>query len=554
MNHALLIAIIAALLYAGIVTHPHVLDDQVLISNQPDVRDPTDLRTIFLGRYWGALHPEDKLYRPLTIWTISLNYRLNEILGLPGTHPAQYRITSILLHASASVLLYTFAMRIGLTPFAGYVAALLFAAHPIHTEAVVAAVNRSELLSLCFGLGFLMLHHARRHIWAGALCLLMALFSKESALMFLPLALWLDITHKRLYLPRFGAYLGVCALWFSLRHLSVSDIQMYIHPLDNPLVAAPLTHRLFTALAVQFEYLRLQILPIGLSSDYSYNQIPVLSSFFDWRILLLIAILIAGASLAWRMRATHPLLPFAAGGYAILFAATANVFFPIGTIMGERLAYAPSACFCLLVGYGLTHLPQKRALTLAWPLILILSALTLARNQVWASPDVFYRAQVHSAPNSAKAHSALAKNVFHAPSNNLDSAIVHYRRAVAILPDYYLAWNNLGLALQNTDDADGAMHAFERVLRWQENHTQARYNLGLLYQEQGDTARAIAAYETVISYDDTHLAAHNNLAVLYAQQGRISEARTLVERVLVLDPDYQPAHINLQNLRELETP
>ena len=554
MNHALLIAIIAALLYAGIVTHPHVQDDQVLIPHQPDLRNPANLRAIFLGRYWGALHPEDKLYRPLTIWTLSLNYRLNEILGLPGTHPTLYRITSILFHTGASVMLYAFALRIGLTPLAGYVAALLFAVHPIHTEAVVAAVNRSEIIALCFGMGFLMLHHERRYVWAGALCLLMALFSKESALMFLPLALWLDITHKRLHLPRFGAYLGACAVWFFLRHLSVADIPMSIHPLDNPLVAAPTAHRLFTALSIQFEYLRLQVIPIGLSSDYSYNQIPVLSSFFDWRILLLLSALIAGAYLAYRVRAAHPLVPFALGSYAILFSVTANVFFPIGTIMGERLTYAPSACLCLLIGYGLARLPSKRALALAGSLAILFSALTLARNQVWASPEMFYRAQVRSAPNSAKAHSALAKNVFHTPSGHLDSAIVHYRRAVAILPDYYIAWNNLGLALQSVGDLDGALYAFERVLRWQEDHTQARYNLGLLYQERGNISDAIAAYEGVITRDETHLAAHNNLAVLYAQQGRISEAFDLIERVLALDPDFQPAHVNLQNLRELEAP
>ncbi len=163
----LLISCLSCLLYANTLTNELVFDDQRLIEEQTAIRHPWDFVATFGGRYWGEIKKEDPLYRPLTIWSLALNYRVNRILSLPGEHPAGYRVANLLLHALASCALYRFLAQSGIAAGAGLAAALLFVTHPIHTEAVDAIANRSELLALGFGLTFLVLHGRRR--WIGAL-------------------------------------------------------------------------------------------------------------------------------------------------------------------------------------------------------------------------------------------------------------------------------------------------------------------------------------------------------------------------------------------------
>ena len=159
--YVLMIIVVALLGYARGVTHEHVLDDQALIPHQSVLKTSFDMKQVLLGRYWGDLRSQDTLYRPLTIWTLALNHWTNRLMGLPGEHVVVYRVTSVVLHACVSVLVFVFVRWLGWGGLVGFWAGLLFAVLPIHTEAVAVAVNRSEMLALGFGLGFLMWHQSR---------------------------------------------------------------------------------------------------------------------------------------------------------------------------------------------------------------------------------------------------------------------------------------------------------------------------------------------------------------------------------------------------------
>ena len=546
------IFLVAVCLYAGTITHEHVLDDLELIPNQPAIRDPWNVRDILLGRYWGVLREQDVLYRPLTIWTLGVNYWANEVMGLSGEHPAVYHSVNVLFHALVSGLACAFFVRLGVGIQIAWVVALLFAVHPIHTEVVAAAVNRSERLALGFGLGMLILHLGKRQmLWAGV-CFFCAMLSKESALLLLPLAVWMDWAMEgKMRWKQYGAYAMAIVGWFVLRSMATGDAVQAVLPIDNPLVEVGFISRLLTALWIQGEYLWLQILPWGLSSDYSFNQIAVVSTLWNAQVLGFGLVLVGGFVWAWRVRETFPVGLLALGGYGILFAVTSNVMLPIGTIMGERLAYGPSLFFCLLVGIGLCRLPKQWVWPVVMMLVLVLAGLTLGRNRVWANQGVFYRAQVVSAPNSAKAHYSVARGVYH-PNGDLDSARVHYEKAVALLPNYPDAWNNLGMILVDQGDLVGALNAYQTALEWHVGHVQARFNLAQLYQSQGGNTEAIRMYEQVLAQKPTHAAACNNLAVLYIQAGQIDAARVLLDRAIVLDPNYEAAQINRERLRLLE--
>ena len=201
-----LVALVACGVYANSVGNELVYDDRKLIPANELMQDPWRLDRILAGRYWGeVLHSHH--YRPLTVWTLAVNYRVNESLGLPGAHPAGFHLVNVALHAGASCALLLLALRLGLALPASLAAALLFAAHPVHTEAVAFITGRAEPLAMLLGASFLAWHHRGR--WMGAAALYGAsLLSKESAAAWLLVALWLDFCAARPLKARWRAWGG----------------------------------------------------------------------------------------------------------------------------------------------------------------------------------------------------------------------------------------------------------------------------------------------------------------------------------------------------------
>jgi tetratricopeptide (TPR) repeat protein len=150
---------LASFLYANSLHGGFTLDDKYVVMNNPVVRSAAlDLDRLLATDYWGTpitAAASHKSYRPLTVLTVWLNHRAH------GLDVRGYHVVNVLLHALASVLVFYVAkaiMRIGAPagvsdraqhPTAAW-AALLFAVHPVHVEAVANVAGRAELLSACF--------------------------------------------------------------------------------------------------------------------------------------------------------------------------------------------------------------------------------------------------------------------------------------------------------------------------------------------------------------------------------------------------------------------
>ncbi len=551
MKPFLLIACIACLLYVNTVSNGLIFDDQRLIEEQQEIRDPWDLGTIFGGRYWGEIKEKDPLYRPLTIWSLALNHRANRLLGLPGEHPAGYHLVNMLLHALVGCVLYRLLMQIGIAAKGSLATALLFVAHPIHTEAVAAIVNRSELLAALFGLTFLTLHARRK--WIGAFCYLLAVWSKESAAVFFPLAIWTDTCpggkQRKWPFTHYGSYGLVLVVWLGLRSLVIGDRSLMVPKLDNPLVEASLAERILTAGRVQFDYLRLQLWPAGLSSDYSFNQIPVVTGGLDPRFLGFVGLLIAALLASWILRKKHPVVAFSVIGYAVLFSPTSNFLFPIGTIMGERLAYAPSIFFCLLAGYGMWELYRrvgKPAAVLLALVLILYGGITVNRNRAWANAEVFYHTQVRTAPNSAKANYGSGREYLVA--RDFDRAAAYLRHALEISPDYAETWTMLGTVYLEKGDLRTAIRIFQEAIAKGAARSGLHYNLGRAYQLLGEYPLAVQSFLTAIRMDRTFIKPYINLGGVYFQTNRYPEARNIWKRALHIDPNNRTVRDNLDIL------
>src|SRR5439155_9770900 len=363
-------ALLTVAVYWNSLSNGLVHDDVSAIERNEAVRDPTDLRTIFLTPSWKARGDLTTIsYRPLSTWTLAVDYAFH------GTKPFGYHIGNVIGHAAVTILLVVLARATGLSITSAGLAGLLFAVHPVHTEVVANGVGRAEVLAAALALLALLL--GRRAAWRGwdlpaslaaASAYGVALLAKEhtvALLLMLPLGDLLltdggslrrfaaGLTGRRkLFYAALGA---ITAGYLALRATALGGVvgaeghgfQAILY-WANPAASAPLTARILTALRVLAMAVGLLIWPHPLSADYSYRQIPLIDSALAPGALLGIGVaatLTILVAVLWRH---GPVACFWLVLALATYAVVSNVFFPIGTIFGERLLYLPSAGFCVL--------------------------------------------------------------------------------------------------------------------------------------------------------------------------------------------------------------
>jgi hypothetical protein len=210
----------------------------------------------------------------------------------------------------------------------------------------------------------------------------------------------------------FGLYAGYVALLvaFILVHTSVAGRLPadQIPFIDNPLAQAPPLVRWATATAVLGKGLLLQLLPLRQSADYSYNAIPLVESLADWRFMGGLAAVGFWLWLGFHVRRTAPAGLLSAGWYLITLMPAANLAFPVGTIFGERLLYAPSVGFALFAGWVIIDLIGKRRpraqVAVVGGLAVVFAAGTVRYASAWGDELKLFTIAADHYPTSTKAH------------------------------------------------------------------------------------------------------------------------------------------------------
>ena len=448
----------------GVLACGFVFDDLPLIVDNESlhVHSPGQLAHIWASGYW----PDRRslgLYRPIaqTLWALIWS-------AGGGSHPALFHAANLVLGTAVVLLLYRLLLLVQTPPRTAFIAAALFALFPIHTDATASVVGSAELLAATFGLGALILYYRQRPI-AAILLFALAAFSKESAAAVAALPLVLPGKEKRSQ-PSLIAGVGAAIVIVGalVAHHIISR-ESHIPAIDNPMGLVQTEPRILSALWIQCIYMFKTLVPVTLSADYSYKQIPLVMSLGNWRAWA--GCVLAGGAifLVWR----RPQLRTPVLIYAILFSSTANILFPIGTMMGERLVYLPSVGLALFLAVLLARTQYWKHVLIA--VAVLFGVRTAVRNLDWRNPERFYTKLVETAPNSAKSYYSYGALL----SSRGDDvgAIAAYDRAIAIFPAYSEAFHNRGNALARLGRRDEAMASYRQCLRFDPGHTGAAFNL-----------------------------------------------------------------------------
>lgn len=422
-------------------------DDIPVIVDNPRLHSLAVLWHRFAESYWP---PEvaEVLYRPVTTTAFTLQW----VLG--NGSPWLFHLTNIVLLVIVAGLTLACLRQLLPAPAAA-IAALLFAAHPVHVEAVGNVSGQSELWAAGFVAGAVWLYlHARlgRGLtvgrWAAIVALgALAVLSKEHGAVLIGLLLAAECTvvanppsvstRWRELWPGYLALALVLAGYVAARAAVLGSVVGEVAHIV--LRDAGPGQRGLTMLAVVPEWVRLLLIPAHLQSDYMPQELSLASSFGPDQ--LLGAVLLAAASLlAWRARRSAPAVTLGILWIAIALFPVSNLIVSTGVLLAERTLFLPSLGAVILLGGALTWwrragspLAPRAAVAVAAVIAVLVLAGTVwsaLRQSVWRDNPTLFSQVVEDAPLSYTAHWAQAGVLYRAGLQR--QAEVHYRLALQL--------------------------------------------------------------------------------------------------------------------------
>uniref|UniRef100_A0A672SJK5 Protein O-mannosyl-transferase TMTC3 n=1 Tax=Sinocyclocheilus grahami TaxID=75366 RepID=A0A672SJK5_SINGR len=505
-----------------------VFDDVSAILDNKDLRPTTPLQNLFLNDFWGTPMSEErshKSYRPLTVLTFRLNYLFSKLSS------SSYHLLNVVLHAVVCVLFLHFC-RLLLDRSTSFVAALLFAVHPIHTEAVTGVVGRAELLSSIFLLAAFLAYTKSKGtdhsiVWTPIISTVflvaVATLCKEQGITVIGICCIYEVfvaqgftlpmlTHTLLQVLRgkdgfpyavLQTLLKLIVLIISTLLLVIVRVQVIQSQLpvftrfDNPAAISSTPTRQLT-----FNYLLpvnawLLLNPSELCCDWTMGTIPLVETLLDPRNLVTVVF------------------------YGMLK--------PQISIFGLFICLIQIfSLFLLSFSHGFKLLSQRGGLKkMSWLLMGILltthAVKTFNRNWDWESEYTLFTSALKVNRNNAK------------------------------------LWNNVGHALENQNSYERALRYFLQATRVQPDDIGAHMNVGRTYKNLNRSREAEEAYIIAKSLmpqiipgkkyatrvAPNHLNVYINLAnLIRANDSRLEEADQLYRQAISMRPDFKQAYIS----------
>jgi len=544
------LAVVSFVIYANTLAGGYALDDVMMIKDNQFVKQgfkaiPELLSTPHMRGY--LVIPND-LYRPLSLVMFAIEYQVF------GPIPAAGHLFNVLVFAGCVVFLFLFLNKFfnGEKTSIAFIAALLFAVHPIHTEVVANIKSRDELL--CFFFAFWSLNVFMNYMKAGkmlqlllgALLFFLSCISKETVITFLvviPVLFFLYYNeNKRRAVYIIGGVIAATAVFLLIRTIVLTtyhanEPSATTDFMDNALVKAPdVAQKIATEFFILGKYLQLMFVPYPLLCNYSYNSIPFVGFGNVWVLLSIAAYgFMACFCIVRLIKNKKDPWAFAILVYLASISLFSNLPFLMGAEMAERFAFFASTGFCIAGALAVeqwiikarakdtTVLKSVNVLLVLVPVFLIFSSMTISRNSDWRDEYILYKTDLEKSPNDARLHqyvaTALAETKYFEETDTLKQK----------------AMDNESVTL------------LKEALRLYPNFAQAHVELGRVYDRQRLFTLAEDEDIKALTLDPTSSTANNNIASVYISTGRYRQAIPHLIKSIAVNPNFKFAYLNLAN-------
>lgn len=541
----LLLAAVTILTYRPAWHGGFLWDDDAYVTNN-------DLLTARDGlwRIWFSFDSPSQ-YFPLVYTT----FRIERALW--GLNPTGYHVVNILLHAANALLVWRLLARLRVP--GAWLAAAIFALHPVQVESVAWITERKNVL---MGLFFLLTLLAwvefvddrsskRRWRWYALALVLYALaLSSKTTACTLPAALllilWLQkkpIDQHRLaqVVPflTLGLAMGLLTVWWERYHQGTHGALFALGPIERILIASR---------AVWF-YVSKLIWPSNLTFIYPRWTIsPTHLLNYIW--------LLAGAGFCAAVYFGRHYLGRGVEVAALFFVATLSPV--LGFIMlytfrytfvADHYQYLASIGPIALISAGVVTLGSSfkatRHLILgaAACIIAALAVLTWRQNTMYSDIEALWRTTIARNPGCWMAFNNLG--IVLSQKGEIDQAIAHYQKTLEMEPDFADAEYNLGNALVEKNEIDNAIIHCQRAVGLRPNDPEVQLALGNALLRKGMVEEAITHYEKAVALRPYYFAGHYNLSSALLEKGDVDAAIFHCRAALSIQPEHGDTYVNL---------
>ena len=561
---AVLILLLTLAAYLPALKGGFVWDDDRYVSQNPTLGDLDGLR-----RIWFDLGANVQYY-PVVFTTFWVEHQLW------GQDPLGYHLLNVLFHVGGALLFWL--VLVSLKVPGAWLAAAIFALHPVHVESVAWITERKNNLSMIFYLASALCYlrfaglsgradtDARRRLmyvlglvlFAGALLSKTVTCSLPAALL---LVLWWKRDHLRSrdvvpLIPFFivGVALGLTTAWVEKYHVRAEGIDWSLSAVERILVAGRVVwfylYKLVWPAKQMFVYPRWTI-DAGVWWQYLFPAAALGTVVGLWQARRpigkgpLVAILLFGGGLfpamgffdVYFMRysfvADHFQYHASLGPIALIAAVLMRVLRPGGSDAGSERD--PAARSTLIIPAPHVVIPAI--------LLVILGTLTWRQCHAYADFESLWRDTATKNPAAWPAHAHLG--IIESSRGNLAGAIRHFREVVRLKPLNAQGHRNLALALAQQGQTDTAIEHFVKAVELEPDNLDARSNLGLCLMRQHRFDEAIAQFEECLRLSPDNATAHNNLGSVLLDQGQVDEAIEHFTAALRSMPGSALVHSNL---------
>lgn len=554
---ALIVTIAAIGCYLNSVGGDFVWADHTVIGEKEGIlQSPGEMIGVFTSSLWAfSGTPSDRggYYRPV----VAISYTIDHLLF--GENPAGYHVTNILLHGANTLILFLLLSSLFPGKRTPFLAALLFALHPIHAEAVAWISGRTGLLA-AFGILLALLLHVRsrnRPVFiAGSLAaFLFALGAKEEAAVLPMLILFIDLRRNRGEGGKAAwrsaiPFFVILPLYLLLRYKALGALGTGSTAAVESGLLVP------TQLRVLGEYLRLLIIPFP---QHTNDAVLLSNSPFDPRAFFALLFLGAAFYAFHRFGKGRREIVFGAVWMGITILPFLNIF-PLLHFRAERMLYLPSAGFVLIAATLLDiwggwivgrerRLGMEPGVLVVAGLALLLGLTTVSRNRAWKNDQTLFTDTIRKNSYAPEAYYMLGFDAYR--HGAYPEAIDLFRRSLALDPRYTAflpvpwALANLGYAQYKSGDSPNAAAAFQQALTLLPGMEKAEFGLALSLSALGEHDGAVEIYGRLLEKNPAHLDARYNLALEHESKGNLEEAEKEYLKIIELDPDRKEAYTNL---------
>jgi len=523
------------------------LDDGEYVYRNVHVRNglsPSGVRWAFTAFHSANWHPVTWLSHMTDV-------------SLFGLAPGWHHRVNVLVHLANTVLLFLVLWRMTGGLWQSAFAAALFAVHPLHVESVAWISERKDVLSTLFWIltmGAYLRYVRKPGVWR--YLLVAALFAlglmSKPMLVTLPLVLLLLDGWP---LGRLSREVAARRVLEKVPLLALSGASCVVTVLAQgsgkavaPLKAASWAFRLSNAVVSYATYLWQAVWPASLSVFYPHPA-SVQAGVPAWRVGAAALLLGAVSFVAFRERHRRPYLAVGWLWYLGTLVPVIGLVQVGGASHADRYTYVPLIGIFLAAAWGSAELlsrhPWRRvALGAAGgAAVLGLAAASYHQAGYWRDSVTLFSRAIAVTEKNWMAWTNLG--VALEETGRSEDAVARYREALRIDPEFAQAWYDLGVSTARLGRDREAIGYYREALRRAPDLAEAWYNLGVLTEKLGQPREAMDSYREALRSDPGFARAWYNLGLAHGRAGEIQEAIDCLGQAVRNDPSYVDAWYNL---------